>query len=625
MRMGNVSLPKVTLQGNHKTFLRKRLFRLLDSYLERPVIWMCGPPGSGKTTLVNTYIENRQLHCLWYSVDNADKNTNTFFKNLKSTLNKGSYDKRKPLPQQTTDLQSFSQRFFEALYHRLKTSTIVVFDDLQEALPAPAFQQAISNGLSVIPKGITIILISRRYPPPTSFNQLRLKTAFVCWNKLRLTITELKCVMQTLHDKKFPSETISQLYEKTEGWVIGLALLQENIVQKVQLSTSFTDSLPETIIDYFNAKVFHKIDNQTLDFLLKTAFFSRFNARMAERLSGCPQTKQILTVLHQNHFFIEKKLVCSEAFYRYQPLFHDFLLSQAMEMFQIAPFFQLLTSASKLMEEYDMKTEADELLFRALHWMGISHNSFSFTEGITGKHWPLKIYTLGKFELVRNGVPIRFSRKIPRKSLALLKALIAFGGKEVCESRVSDELWPEAEGDAAHNDFKTTLRRLRQLIGIQDVILFKEGKLTLNQTLSWLDSWEFENLLDEADDAARLGNRNKSIQLMKKAVCMYHGHFLDGDLTETYSISPHFRLKDKLLCCLWKLGGYHEDQNQFEEAIEYYNKGIEMHELAEEFYQKLVMCHNRLGHITEALEVSLHLKKVLSIATKKSPSLQAKF
>lgn len=41
--------------------------------------------------------------------------------------------------------------------------------------------------------------------------------------------------------------------------------------------------------------------------------------------------------------------------------------------------------------------------------------------------WPLKIYTFGRFGLVRDGVPIHFAGKVPRKPLELLKALIACG------------------------------------------------------------------------------------------------------------------------------------------------------------------------------------------------------
>ena len=39
--------------------------------------------------------------------------------------------------------------------------------------------------------------------------------------------------------------------------------------------------------------------------------------------------------------------------------------------------------------------------------------------------WPVKVYTLGRFEVLRDGQPVRFPRKVQRKPLALLKAVIA--------------------------------------------------------------------------------------------------------------------------------------------------------------------------------------------------------
>lgn len=89
--------------------------------------------------------------------------------------------------------------------------------------------------------------------------------------------------------------------------------------------------------------------------------------------------------------------------------------------------------------------------------------------------WPFKIYTLGRFELLKDGKSIRFARKTQRRPLALLKALIAFGSKEVREDQTEDVLWPDADGDAAHRSFKTTLQRLRQLLGREDALELKEG------------------------------------------------------------------------------------------------------------------------------------------------------
>jgi len=47
--------------------------------------------------------------------------------------------------------------------------------------------------------------------------------------------------------------------------------------------------------------------------------------------------------------------------------------------------------------------------------------------------WPLKIYMLGRFALIRDEVQLGFSRKAQGKPLKMLKALIAMGGLEVSE------------------------------------------------------------------------------------------------------------------------------------------------------------------------------------------------
>ena len=54
--------------------------------------------------------------------------------------------------------------------------------------------------------------------------------------------------------------------------------------------------------------------------------------------------------------------------------------------------------------------------------------------------WPVKIFTLGRFGLFHDDKPVRFSRKVQQKPLAMLKAMIALGGKEIKEEQLSDTL-----------------------------------------------------------------------------------------------------------------------------------------------------------------------------------------
>jgi LuxR family maltose regulon positive regulatory protein len=136
--------------------------------------------------------------------------------------------------------------------------------------------------------------------------------------------------------------------------------------------------------------------------------------------------------------------------------------------------------------------------------------------------WPraVRIYTLGRFTVVKDGEPLRFNGKAQKKPLELLKALIAFGGRNVPETKLQDVLWPDAEGDSAAQALATTLFRLRKLVG-ENLIERREGRLTLDSAVSWVDCWAFERLTNE-------GSSDEAIDL-KKITQLYQGTFLDGE------------------------------------------------------------------------------------------------
>ncbi len=158
--------------------------------------------------------------------------------------------------------------------------------------------------------------------------------------------------------------------------------------------------------------------------------------------------------------------------------------------------------------------------------------------------WPLRVYTLGRFSIVRDDTPLRFTGKAQHKPMEMLKALIALGGREIPEMRLSEILWPEAEGDSAHSSFTTTLSRLRKLIGKKS-LHFRDGRLTLDARHCWVDVWAFERALGEAHDAAAPGNLEKALTC--KAIGLYHGPFMDAEDDAHWLLAPRERLRKRLV------------------------------------------------------------------------------
>jgi LuxR family transcriptional regulator, maltose regulon positive regulatory protein len=247
--------------------------------------------------------------------------------------------------------------------------------------------------------------------------------------------------------------------------------------------------------------------------------------------------------------------------------------------------------------------------------------------------WPFKIYTLGQFEMVRDGEVVTFLRKVQQRPLLLLKALIAFGGKDVKEEHLCDALWPDAEGDQAHRSFETTLYRLRQLIGKDKAVNLKEGRLTLNMQSCWVDAFALEQVLSEAEglwepfsrcqaDPRRLSRdaATQAIQLTRKAITLYQGHFLEVEPEQTWLLSPQERLRSKYIRGITTLASHWEAALEPEMAIECYEKALEVDDLAEECYQHLMLCHQQLGRRAKAIAVYGRCRSVLGARLGMEPS-----
>ncbi|MEW6376789.1 MAG: bacterial transcriptional activator domain-containing protein [Thermodesulfobacteriota bacterium] len=234
--------------------------------------------------------------------------------------------------------------------------------------------------------------------------------------------------------------------------------------------------------------------------------------------------------------------------------------------------------------------------------------------------WPLKIYTLGRFELLKDGKPIRFFRKVQQRPLSLLKAMIALGGKEVRENQIEDALWPEADGDIAYDSFKTTLHRLRKLVGYEKAIQLHEGRLTLDEKFCWVDVWAFEHGLEEAGIYWKDGLMDRAVQLTEKTIQMYKGPFLGREIELPWATSLSERLRSKFLESVEKLGLYWQQVEHWGKAIECYQRGLEVDDLAEEFYQGLMNCYQHLSQKAKALSVYNRCKRILSSTLGVAPS-----
>ena len=238
--------------------------------------------------------------------------------------------------------------------------------------------------------------------------------------------------------------------------------------------------------------------------------------------------------------------------------------------------------------------------------------------------WPVRIYTLGRFELVLGGAPLRSQRKAQKKPLDMLKYLIAQGGREVSAAALETALWPDAEGGAAADAFEVTLRRLRKLLGDDEAIELKNGKLALNPGTCWLDTWAFERaqgraeaMLGEAPSLAEDAGLNA---LAERVLALYRGHFLAADDEAPWSLSCRQRLASKFLRHVAAVGQRWQQRGDEARAETAYRQALELDPLAESLYRRLMSLQLQQGRRAEALETYRRCRQMLSVVLGLTPS-----
>ncbi|TFH33049.1 MAG: hypothetical protein E4G97_01515 [Deltaproteobacteria bacterium] len=243
--------------------------------------------------------------------------------------------------------------------------------------------------------------------------------------------------------------------------------------------------------------------------------------------------------------------------------------------------------------------------------------------------WPVRIYTLGRFNLVVDGAPPSSGRKAPQKPLQLLKALIALGGREVPEEKLSEVLWPHADGDLANESLSTNLKRLRKRLGDDRSVLLRDGRITLNNRYCWVDAWAFERVLGQAGAARKPGSPapdgREIARVAEQAIALYRGAFLSRETFCTDIVAYQERLRSKFLRTVAQAGRHWEQSGEWEMAVACYEKGLEVDPLSEGLCRSLILFHVQMERPAEAHAVYHRYRKTLSgvLGVSPSPTLEA--
>ena len=347
----------------------------MDKCADMPLLWISGPPGSGKTSLVSSYLDRLEVPYLWYQMDHKERDPATFFHYLSMALGFMVKQGAELLPVFTPDnlnsLFLFSQRYFESLFRCIPKGGLVVFDDYQEVYEELYFRDILHAGLNRIPSGIKMIVISRTKPPP-GVTRFRANSKMACldWNDLRLNTDECHRLIQTRTGMAFSRETAKELRSYTDGWAAGLILLLDGHNKDYPEKKHWELASQEDIFDYFASEIIDRANQTRRLFLYQTALLPKITADSAKRMTGIDTAEKILKGLLEENLFISRKPGI-EAVYQYHPLFRRCLLNRLYSETPEKELCALRAKAAEILEKQSLFEDALSLLLESCAWADI--------------------------------------------------------------------------------------------------------------------------------------------------------------------------------------------------------------------------------------------------------------
>jgi ATP/maltotriose-dependent transcriptional regulator MalT/DNA-binding SARP family transcriptional activator len=354
------ALAKLTRPKLYDALPRPRLFARLDAARERPVVWIAAPPGSGKSTLVASYVEARRLPHVWYQVDAGDSDPATFMHYMRMAAQAllGKRGAALPVyasePQQ--DLARFSRTFCRDLFAALPEGTLIVLDNFHEARSSAEQRAAFAQGLEEVPEGINVVVLSRA-DPPAEFARLGARQQIA-----RIDVADLRCTedeaMALLGGTPLDRDQIRRIQRQSDGWAAALVLLREHLSRP---NATVEESLGEgrdAIFQYFAGEIFTRAKPENQRALMVTAILPSMTEAEAVELAGHEDVSRLLEYLYRRHLFVDRRRG-AETTWHYHALFREFLLEEGRRRLGSAERRELCAHAARLLEA---RGEADGAL-----------------------------------------------------------------------------------------------------------------------------------------------------------------------------------------------------------------------------------------------------------------------
>jgi LuxR family maltose regulon positive regulatory protein len=311
--------------------IRERLFDFIDHHLHCSLICVSGASGYGKTTLLSSYLLEKQKEAVWYRLTHQDRYPHIFLSYLKTAVS------RKWQGEQIIDAvepelvdEAFTQ--LAAVLSAWSTPLVIVLDNFQEIDQHEEIKKMLIGLINESSPAITFIIASRIRPNlPLTTWKIQNQLAELETKDLAFTKNEIVQFFSHLHGLDLQAYEIDLIYNKTEGWVTSLQLLP-GLIKEMDGSerASFWIKFNGTpdIHNYLGSEIMAHQPERVRTFLYQTCLLDHLNPNIINDYLKINDALEIIDHLLHNHLFIYRD---KDGTVKYHNLFRSFLYKELLK------------------------------------------------------------------------------------------------------------------------------------------------------------------------------------------------------------------------------------------------------------------------------------------------------
>ena len=234
--------------------------------------------------------------------------------------------------------------------------------------------------------------------------------------------------------------------------------------------------------------------------------------------------------------------------------------------------------------------------------------------------WPLRVHVLDGFSLDRGGTRVDLGPKPPSRSLDIVRVLAVARDHTCSLQQIYDWLWPEADGDQAKSACEQALHRLRRLLGTNEVIVQREGRLQLARDKVWVDLDEWKARLAEA-----LSKDPAVAEIdMERAVAEFPGPLYATNPPAPWSMAAAEHVRRLYIDVVMRLGHRLAERGEITKAADVYLRALDLYPTSEPCWEALLRARLSTGDAAGALDEYHRCRQMLaSIGRTPSASIRS--